>query len=98
MSAQIKTMSEEGLRPLGEILATPPNYPIPAVERDGLHFVFYDVYEDGSRRERYDIPVSGLQTAQGVAFWMRQIAQKQWITTKHLYLLAVAIHALHEAG
>jgi hypothetical protein len=99
MSAQPDNdYTQGGLRTIGEILATPPTYPIPVVERDGPHLVIYEVQESGEKWEVYDIPVAGVQDAKGVAFWMRQMAQKQWITTKHLYLLAVAIHALHEAG
>lgn len=87
----------DGPRHISEIMARPPVYPIPRVERVGDYLVIYDLQEDGSKREMYDIPVKGVSDAQGVAFWMRQLAQKTWITTQHLYRLACAIHAIHEA-
>jgi len=88
----------EGLRHISEIMRTPPTYPIPVVERDAAHLVIYDVQQDGSKREMYDVPVSGVQDAKGVAFWFRQLALKTWVTQKHLHSLACAIHKLHEAG
>lgn len=98
MNTSVRPEAATDVRTAGEVLRTPPTYPIPLVERDGAHLVLYEVQESGERREVYDIPVSGVQDAQGVAFWMRQLAQKQWVTRKHLYVLSCAIHALHGGG
>src|ERR1700754_3047169 len=68
MNAKTRPTRIQGVRTIDEILATPPIYPIPLVERDGAHIVFYEVDEHGSKNEVYDIPVSGVQDDKEVAF------------------------------
>lgn len=63
----------------------------PLICRDGEHLVLFDRYEDGTERERYDVPVVDLQRSAGVAFWVRQLAPKTWVTKEHLELLAQAV-------
>ena len=69
----------------------------PLIVRDGDFIVLIDRLEDGTEHERYDVPVDQLSTAAGTAFWMRQLAPKNWVTKKHLELLAQAVIDLNEA-
>lgn len=63
----------------------------PIIVKDGGSLVLIDRREDGAERERYDIPVDQLTTASGVAFWIRQIAPKSWVSKKHIELLAQSV-------
>lgn len=62
----------------------------PIIVRDGDYLVLIDRLPDGQQRETYDVPVKDMRTAGGVAFWVRQLAPKTWVTKKHLELLAQA--------
>lgn len=42
-------------------------------------------------REITHIPYDELKTAEGVAFWWRQLAVKSWMTPEFMYLLGQAI-------
>jgi hypothetical protein len=67
----------------------------PVVDIDGDDVVMYDRGDDGSVIERYYIATSDLRTASRVAFWMRQLAPKTWVTTRHLELLASTVYRLN---
>lgn len=62
----------------------------PIIVRDGDYLVLIDRLPSGEQRETYDVPVKDMRTAGGVAFWVRQLAPKTWVTKKHLELLAQA--------
>lgn len=97
MTAPASTPRANGFRTSASIAATRPTFSMASVERDGDHILLYALHENGTKDELYDLPISGIQTAEGVAFWVRHFAPKTWMTTNFLYLLACQIHALHEA-
>jgi hypothetical protein len=71
------------------------NAQFPVVDIDGADVVIYDRRDDGSVIERYYIATSDLRTASRVAFWVRQLAPKTWVTTRHLELLASTVYRLN---
>jgi hypothetical protein len=64
-------------------------YPIIRVE--GQFVVLYDRMPDGTEHDRYDVPVNELRSPKGVAFWVRQLAPKTWVTKRHLQLFAQTV-------
>lgn len=96
------TGPSSGLRPASavyvewaQLVEREQRYPLITFEPKTTHIVIYDRFEDGTVQERYDIPISELREAKGVAFWLRQLAQKTWITTRHLELFAQEVYALN---
>lgn len=61
-------------------------YPVVTVEKGSI-FLF-DRSEDGSVQGSYEIELRDLRTPARVAFWVRQIAPKTWVTKRHLELFA----------
>lgn len=66
-------------------------FPLITLETDTNHVVIFDRAPNGEPREKYYIPAHELTTIEGIAFWMRQLAPKNWITTRHFELLASLI-------
>jgi len=44
----------------------------------------YDLNQDGTVHYVYPIPLADLRGGLGTAFWVRQLADKTWITKDHL--------------
>jgi hypothetical protein len=61
------------------------------VSVEGDSIVLYDRFPDGDVRERYDIDIASLDGGRRMAFWVRQLAPKHWVSKRHLEMFASTV-------